>query len=30
LVFAMLSLVFFTMATISHGHDDHGDHAEAH
>jgi F-type H+-transporting ATPase subunit a len=30
LVFAMLSLVFFTMATISHGHDDHGEHAEAH
>ncbi len=25
LVFAMLSLVFFTMATISHGHDDHGE-----
>jgi F-type H+-transporting ATPase subunit a len=30
LVFAMLSLVFFTMATISHGHDDHGEHAAAH
>lgn len=30
LVFAMLSLVFFTMATISHGHDEHEGHAEAH
>lgn len=25
LVFSMLALVFFTMATISHGHDDHGE-----
>lgn len=30
-VFMMLALVFFNMATISHGHDDHGDeHAHAH
>lgn len=27
LVFAMLALVFFSMATISHGHDEHGEHA---
>jgi F-type H+-transporting ATPase subunit a len=25
LVFTMLALVFFTMATISHGHEEHGD-----
>lgn len=30
LVFMMLALVFFTMATISHGHDDHGAHHEEH
>ena len=32
LVFMMLTLVFFTMSTISHGdhHDDHGDHGETH
>jgi F-type H+-transporting ATPase subunit a len=31
LVFTMLALVFFTMATISHGHDDHGGgHGDAH
>jgi F-type H+-transporting ATPase subunit a len=29
-VFMMLALVFFTMATISHGHDDHGDAHAAH
>lgn len=29
-VFMMLALVFFTMATISHGHDDHGDVHAAH
>jgi F-type H+-transporting ATPase subunit a len=30
LVFTMLALVFFTMATISHGHGGHDDHVDAH